>query len=59
MWCASLLLGRDGRLGSQLQCRIELWTFCFKRDVDKLENDMGTMKSGNVIEECLEKSVLK
>lgn len=57
-WYVSLVLGRDGCLRSQQQCQAELWTLSFERDVDKLENDMGTMKSGNVIEGCLEKSVL-
>lgn len=31
----------------------------FKRDVDKREYDMGILKFGNVIEEYLEKNILK
>lgn len=35
------------------------WAFCFNRDVGKLENGMGTIKSDSIIEECLEKYALK
>lgn len=35
------------------------WAFSFKRDVDKLGDDMGTIKTGNVIEGWLEKYILK